>query len=120
MRELCATASREFARRRVGAVRALRGARAARRCRAALLRFGLIVEQVYNAGALSLVIIMTVRPVRRHGARPAGLTTCCERFGSEESLGTAAALGLLKELGPVVTALLFAGRAGTALASESA
>jgi phospholipid/cholesterol/gamma-HCH transport system permease protein len=41
-----------------------------------------------------------------------------ERFGSEESLGTAAALGLLKELGPVVTALLFAGRAGTALASE--
>ena len=41
-----------------------------------------------------------------------------QRFGSEESLGVAAALGLLKELGPVVTALLFAGRAGTALASE--
>jgi phospholipid/cholesterol/gamma-HCH transport system permease protein len=41
-----------------------------------------------------------------------------QRFGSEESLGTAAALGLVKELGPVVTALLFAGRAGTALASE--
>jgi phospholipid/cholesterol/gamma-HCH transport system permease protein len=41
-----------------------------------------------------------------------------QRFGSEESLGTAAALGLLKELGPVVTALLFSGRAGTALASE--
>jgi phospholipid/cholesterol/gamma-HCH transport system permease protein len=41
-----------------------------------------------------------------------------QRFGSEDSLGTAAALSLLKELGPVVTALLFAGRAGTALASE--
>jgi phospholipid/cholesterol/gamma-HCH transport system permease protein len=41
-----------------------------------------------------------------------------QRFGSEESLGAAAALGLLKELGPVVTALLFAGRAGTALTSE--
>jgi len=40
------------------------------------------------------------------------------RFGSEEYLGTAAALSLLKELGPVVTALLFAGRAGTALAAE--
>jgi phospholipid/cholesterol/gamma-HCH transport system permease protein len=40
------------------------------------------------------------------------------RIGSEESLGTGAALTLLKELGPVVTALLFAGRAGTALASE--
>ena len=41
-----------------------------------------------------------------------------QRFGSEEALGTAAALALIKELGPVVTALLFAGRAGTALASE--
>jgi phospholipid/cholesterol/gamma-HCH transport system permease protein len=40
------------------------------------------------------------------------------RFGSEEYLGTAAALSLIKELGPVVTALLFAGRAGTALAAE--
>jgi phospholipid/cholesterol/gamma-HCH transport system permease protein len=41
-----------------------------------------------------------------------------QRFGSEEALGTAAAIGLVKELGPVITALLFAGRAGTALASE--
>ncbi len=41
-----------------------------------------------------------------------------QRFGSEEALGKAAAIGLVKELGPVVTALLFAGRAGTALASE--
>jgi phospholipid/cholesterol/gamma-HCH transport system permease protein len=41
-----------------------------------------------------------------------------QRFGSEEALGTVAALGLLKELGPVITALLFAGRAGTALTSE--
>src|SRR5262245_49815994 len=41
-----------------------------------------------------------------------------QRFGSEDALGIAAALGLLRELGPVVTALLFAGRAGTALTSE--
>jgi len=40
------------------------------------------------------------------------------RIGSEDALGVGAALSLLKELGPVVTALLFAGRAGTALASE--
>jgi phospholipid/cholesterol/gamma-HCH transport system permease protein len=40
------------------------------------------------------------------------------RFGSEAALGEAAALGLLKELAPVITALLFAGRAGTALTSE--
>jgi phospholipid/cholesterol/gamma-HCH transport system permease protein len=40
------------------------------------------------------------------------------RVRSEEALGAAAALGLLKELGPVVTSLLFAGRAGTSLTSE--
>ena len=40
------------------------------------------------------------------------------RFASEDYLGAAAALSLLKELGPVITALLFAGRAGTAIAAE--
>ena len=84
---------------------------------ATLLRFRLVVEQVYNTGALSLVIIMTcglfvgmVLGLQGHDL--------LERFGSEDALGTGAALSLLKELGPVVTALLFAGRAGTALASE--
>lgn len=83
----------------------------------ALLRCRLIVEQVYNAGALSLVIIMTcglfvgmVLGLQGHDL--------LQRFGSEDSLGTGAALALLKELGPVITALLFAGRAGTSLASE--
>lgn len=82
-----------------------------------LLRLRLIVEQVYNAGALSLVIIMIcglfvgmVLGLQGH--------ELLERFGSEDLLGSGAALSLLKELGPVVTALLFAGRAGTALASE--
>ena len=84
---------------------------------AGLLRPRLLVEQVYNAGALSLVIIMTsglfvgmVMGLQGHDL--------LQRIGSEDSLGTGAALTLLKELGPVVTALLFAGRAGTALASE--
>lgn len=76
-----------------------------------------IVEQVYNTGALSLVIIMTcglfVGMVL--GLQGFDLLT---RFGSEEYLGTGVALSLLRELGPVVTALLFAGRAGTALAAE--
>ena len=40
------------------------------------------------------------------------------RFNAEDSVGTFAAFALIKELGPVITALLFAGRAGTALASE--
>lgn len=83
----------------------------------AFLRPGLIVHQIHNAGALSLVIIMTcglfVGMVL--GLQAYDLLL---RFGSEDALGTAAALTLCKELGPVVTALLFAGRAGTALASE--
>ena len=83
----------------------------------ALLRFDLIVQQIFNSGALSLVIIMLAglfvgMVLGLHGF------TLLERFGSEESLGEAAAVGLVKELGPVITALLFAGRAGTALASE--
>ena len=44
--------------------------------------------------------------------------TRSSRFGSESALGVAAGFALLKELGPVLTALLFAGRAGTSLASE--
>lgn len=83
----------------------------------ALLRFRLVVEQVHNAGALSLVIIMLSGLFVGMVLGLQGFDLL-ERFGSEESLGTAAALGLVKELGPVVTALLFAGRAGTALASE--
>jgi phospholipid/cholesterol/gamma-HCH transport system permease protein len=41
-----------------------------------------------------------------------------QRFGSAEALGLVVALGLLRELGPVIAALLFAGRAGTALTAE--
>ncbi len=83
----------------------------------ALLRFQLIVDQVYNAGALSLVIIMLSGLFVGMVLGLQGFELL-QRFGSEEALGTAAAIGLVKELGPVVTALLFAGRAGTALASE--
>ena len=84
---------------------------------AGLARFGLVLQQVYNAGALSLVIIMLCGLFVGMVLGLQGFDLL-QRFGSEESLGTAAALGLLKELGPVVTALLFSGRAGTALASE--
>jgi phospholipid/cholesterol/gamma-HCH transport system permease protein len=65
-------------------------------CLPALRRPGLIVRQIYNSGARSLIIIML-----------SGLV-----------VGMIAGLALLKELGPVLTALLFAGRAGTSLASE--
>jgi len=86
-------------------------------CIAALARPRLVVNQVYNAGARSLIIIMLSGMFVGMVLGLQGFDLL-QRFGSEEALGTAAALALLKELGPVITALLFAGRAGTALTSE--
>jgi phospholipid/cholesterol/gamma-HCH transport system permease protein len=83
----------------------------------ALLRSDLIAQQIYNCGALSLVIIMLSGLFVGMVLGLQGFQLL-QRFGSEEALGTAATIGLVKELGPVITALLFAGRAGTALASE--
>ena len=83
----------------------------------ALLRMDLVAAQIYNAGMLSLVIIMLSGLFVGMVLALQGFQLL-QRFGSEDALGTAAAIGLVKELGPVVTALLFAGRAGTALASE--
>jgi phospholipid/cholesterol/gamma-HCH transport system permease protein len=84
---------------------------------AALLRPRLIVHQIYNAGARSLIIIMLCGLFVGMVLGLQGFDLL-QRFGSEEALGVAAALGLLKELGPVIGSLLFAGRAGTALTSE--
>jgi phospholipid/cholesterol/gamma-HCH transport system permease protein len=82
-----------------------------------LRRPRLLVEQVHMTGALSLVIIMLSGLFVGMVLGLQGYDLL-RRFGSTESLGTAAALGLLRELGPVITALLFAGRAGTAITSE--
>ena len=86
-------------------------------CVPAFSRPALIVHQIYNAGARSLIIVMlsglfTGMVLGLQGAY------LLSRFGSENLLGIAAALSLLRELGPVLTSLLFAGRAGTALTSE--
>ena len=80
-------------------------------------RFGLVVAQVYNTGALSLVIIM-VCGLFVGGVLGLQGYSNLSKFNAEDSVGTFAAFALVKELGPVITALLFAGRAGTALASE--
>ena len=88
-----------------------------KQCPGALARPGLISQQVHNSGVLSLVIIMT-------SAFFVGMVIGLQGYDSlsrlrqEDILGAGVALTLFKELGPVVTALLFAGRAGTALASE--
>lgn len=102
--------------RRIGAVGVFFGAVLAQ-CLPALARPRLIVHQVYNAGARSLIIVMLCGLFVGMVLGLQGFDLL-QRFGSEDALGVAAALGLLKELGPVVTALLFAGRAGTALTSE--
>lgn len=80
-------------------------------------RFNLVVAQVYNAGALSLVIIM-VCGFFVGGVLALQAYANLTRFGAEDAVGVFAGFALIKELGPVITALLFAGRAGTALASE--
>lgn len=102
--------------RRVGAI-ALFLLRVLAQVPGALLRPRLVVHQIYNAGARSLIIIMLCGLFVGMVLGLQGFDLL-QRFGSEDALGVAAALGLLKELGPVVGALLFAGRAGTALTSE--
>jgi phospholipid/cholesterol/gamma-HCH transport system permease protein len=79
--------------------------------------FALLVRQLYQVGVLSLVII--VLSAFSIGAVLAlqGYTQLA-RIGAEESVGLGVALVLLRELGPVVTGLLFAGRAGSAMTAE--
>jgi phospholipid/cholesterol/gamma-HCH transport system permease protein len=82
-----------------------------------LAKPGLIVKQIYNAGARSLVIVMLSGMFVGMVLGLLGFDVF-QRFGSEDYVGVLAALGNLKVLGPVLTALLFAGRAGTSLTSE--
>jgi phospholipid/cholesterol/gamma-HCH transport system permease protein len=78
---------------------------------------GLVVKQIYHVGFLSLVIL--VLSAFSIGAVLAlQFYTQLARFGAQEAVGIGLALVLLRELGPVVTALLFAGRAGSALTAE--
>lgn len=80
-------------------------------------RFRLVVYQVYNAGALSLVVIM-ISGLFVGGVLALLAHSSLEQFNAEDTTGIFAGLGLIKGIGPVLTALLFAGRAGTALTSE--
>jgi phospholipid/cholesterol/gamma-HCH transport system permease protein len=102
--------------RHVGAVVLFLG-RVLAACLPALRRPSLIVRQIYNSGARSLVIIMLCGLVVGM-IMGLAFSDLLARFGSQSALGIAAGLALIKELGPLLTALLFAGRAGTSLASE--
>lgn len=80
-------------------------------------RPGLLVQQVHFIGNYSLSIIMVSGLLIGFVLGLQGYNTLRD-FGSEESLGLLVTLSLVRELGPVVTALLFAGRAGTSLTAE--
>jgi phospholipid/cholesterol/gamma-HCH transport system permease protein len=82
-----------------------------------LVRPGLVVQQMYAVGVLSLVIILVSGLFVGMVLGLQGYNTLV-RFSAEESIGVVVALSLVRELGPVVSALLFAGRAGTALTAE--
>ena len=84
---------------------------------AALTRLRLIWQQVYSVGVLSMVIIVVSGSFVGMVLALQGYRTLVG-FGAEESLGVLVALGVVRELGPVLTALLFAGRAGSALTAE--
>ena len=83
----------------------------------ALKRFFLTVGQVHAIGNRSLVIIAASGLAVGFVLALQGYYTL-SRYGAAESLGLVVALSLVRELGPVVTALLFAGRAGTSLTAE--
>ncbi len=82
-----------------------------------LVRPRLLIQQIYSVGVLSILIILVSGLFVGMVLGLQGYNTLSD-FGAEESLGTMVALSLVRELGPVVTALLFAGRAGSALTAE--
>jgi len=82
-----------------------------------LQRPGLVRDQVHFLGNYSLAIIAVSGLFVGFVMALQGFYTL-QDFGSTEALGQLVALSLLRELGPVITALLFAGRAGTSLTAE--
>ncbi|HYH40821.1 MAG TPA: lipid asymmetry maintenance ABC transporter permease subunit MlaE [Burkholderiales bacterium] len=80
-------------------------------------RFRLIVRELYFTGVLSLIIIIVSGLFVGMVLGLQGYHTL-QTYGSESALGVLVALSLVRELGPVVAALLFASRAGSAMTAE--
>ena len=83
----------------------------------ALRRFRLVSEQIHFLGNYSLAIITVSGLFVGFVLGLQGYYTL-QRYGASDALGLLVALSLVRELGPVVSALLFAGRAGTSLTAE--
>ena len=79
--------------------------------------FQLLVKQLHSVGVMSLAIIVVSGVFIGMVLSLQGFSILAQ-YGSEQAVGQMVALTLLRELGPVVTALLFAGRAGSALTAE--
>ncbi len=84
---------------------------------ATMRRFALVRDQIHFLGNYSLAIIAVSGLFVGFVFGLQGYYTL-QRYGSTEALGLLVTLSLVRELGPVVTALLFAGRAGTSLTAE--
>jgi len=82
-----------------------------------LRRPQLVVREVYFTGVMSLIIILVSAFFVGMVLALQGYNTL-QKYGSSDAIGVLVALSLVRELGPVVTALLFAGRAGTAITAE--
>jgi len=83
----------------------------------ALRRFQLTVREIYFTGVLSLIIIVVSGLFVGMVLGLQGYDTL-QRYGSSEALGVLVSLSLVRELGPVVSGLLFASRAGSAITAE--
>ena len=80
-------------------------------------RFQLIVKEMFSSGVMSLIIIGVAGLFVGMVLGLQGFETL-KRYGSESALGSLVALSLVRELGPVLAALLFASRAGSAMTAE--
>lgn len=80
-------------------------------------RFHLIIKELFSTGVMSLIIIVVAGLFVGMVLGLQGYETL-KRYGSESALGSMVALSLVRELGPVVAALLFASRAGSAMTAE--
>jgi phospholipid/cholesterol/gamma-HCH transport system permease protein len=80
-------------------------------------RFHLIIKELFSTGVMSLIIIIVAGLFVGMVLGLQGYETL-KRYGSESALGSMVALSLVRELGPVVAALLFASRAGSAMTAE--
>lgn len=82
-----------------------------------LRRFSLVRREIFASGVLSFVIIVVSGLFVGFVLALQGYEVLVD-YASEQKLGQVVALSLLRELGPVVTALLYAGRAGTSITAE--